>query len=208
MNVSGSSDPRAAQKQRTRKALVDAASQLLREGRTPTVIEAAEAASVSRATAYRYFPTQEALLIEIADVTPATAAVEQLVAANRGEPPAERLRQVVDAFNRVGLEQEAQLRHSLRIYLDTWFEHHSDADEMPEVREGRRMRWLDDILAPLRDELTGLQWRRLRGALALTIGVESLVVMKDVCRIEDDDEMRDVLQWTASTLLRAATEGP
>lgn len=46
---------------RTRAALLDAARELLAEGRTPNVGEAAEAAGVSRATAYRYFPYQRAL---------------------------------------------------------------------------------------------------------------------------------------------------
>src|SRR3954468_13563930 len=57
---------RESQKNRTRKALVDAAESLLRAGGQPTVTEAAEAAGISRATAYRYFPTQDMLLAEVA----------------------------------------------------------------------------------------------------------------------------------------------
>src|SRR5262245_59503744 len=68
-------DPRANQKQRTRAAIVEAAGRLLRRGGTPTVAEAAEEAKVSRATAYRYFPTPEDLLLEVAAVTPAMAPV-------------------------------------------------------------------------------------------------------------------------------------
>ena len=52
-------DLRANQKERTRAALVDAAKALVRAGAPPTVAEAAERARVSRATAYRYFPTQD-----------------------------------------------------------------------------------------------------------------------------------------------------
>jgi AcrR family transcriptional regulator len=204
MAISGHGDPRAAQKQRTRQALVDAATKLLNEGRTPTVIEAAEAANVSRATAYRYFPTQEALLVEIAGITPATAQVETLLAATAEEEPGERLEQLLAMFNRIVVDEEPQMRHSLRIYLDTWFENRSKGDDTVAVREGRRMRWLDEVLAPLHDDLTGLQWRRLRSALALTLGAESLVVMKDVCQLDDEDEILDVLQWAAAALLRSA----
>ena len=55
---------RASQKRRTRMALVAAARDLVtRGGQPPTVGEAAEEASVSRTTAYRYFPTQKSLLL-------------------------------------------------------------------------------------------------------------------------------------------------
>src|SRR5690606_29510510 len=58
------SGARANQKLRTRKDLLEAAARLMREGRTPTFDEIAEAAMVSRATAYRYFPGLDALLVE------------------------------------------------------------------------------------------------------------------------------------------------
>src|SRR5207302_11507963 len=54
---------RTRQKQRTRSALVAAARDLVARGHTPTVDEAATIASVSRTTAYRYFPSQRALLV-------------------------------------------------------------------------------------------------------------------------------------------------
>ena len=53
---------RTNQKRRTRDALVAAARSIVAEGRTPTVEEVAETASISRTTAYRYFPSQRALL--------------------------------------------------------------------------------------------------------------------------------------------------
>ena len=54
---------RTAQKARTRNALLDAARDLLAlNGEVPTVEDAAAAASISRTTAYRYFPSQAALL--------------------------------------------------------------------------------------------------------------------------------------------------
>ena len=47
---------------RTRKLLLETAMQLMQAGRVPSVTDVAEAAEVSRATAYRYFPTQAALV--------------------------------------------------------------------------------------------------------------------------------------------------
>jgi hypothetical protein len=49
------------------------------------------------------------------------------------------------------------------------------------------------------------EWGRLRAALSLTLGSEALLVMKDVCRL-DDREGLEVLRWAAVALLRAGLE--
>ena len=193
-------DPRANQKQRTRGAIVDAAVQLVRDGATPTVAQAAEAAGVSRATAYRYFPTPEDLLIEVATVTPAMQPVETVLAELGDDAdPETRFLRVQETFNAVVVQEEAQMRTALRAYLDNWL---ARRQRGPELREGRRMRWLDRVLEPARGALSAKQRRRLECALALTLGMDGMVVMKDVCRLKDD-EARDVLRWAGLVLLRA-----
>lgn len=193
-------DPRANQKQRTRGAIVDAAVQLVRDGATPTVAQAAEAAGVSRATAYRYFPTPEDLLIEVATVTPAMQPVEAVLAELGDDAdPETRFLRVQETFNAVVVREEAQMRTALRAYLDNWL---ARRQRGPELREGRRMRWLGRVLEPARGALSAKQRRRLECALALTLGMDGMVVMKDVCRLKDD-EARDVLRWAGLVLLRA-----
>ncbi|MET0826166.1 MAG: TetR family transcriptional regulator, partial [Acidimicrobiales bacterium] len=64
---------RTGQKQRTRDALVTAARGLVADGRTPTVEETAEAAGISRTTAYRYFSNQRSLLVAAHPETEATS---------------------------------------------------------------------------------------------------------------------------------------
>src|SRR5439155_18759561 len=96
MRVSHQEDPRANQKQRTRAAIIEAAAALLRAGTPPTVAEAAEKALVSRATAYRYFPTQESLLVDVAQVEPLLEPVEALVAGFTTADVAQRLGNLVD----------------------------------------------------------------------------------------------------------------
>ena len=202
-----SHDPRANQKQRTRTAIVEAAVRLLRSGVEPTVAAAAEAAKVSRATAYRYFPTPESLQLEVAGVTPAYASVEALVHAAEGDDVEARLLRFVEAFNATTFAEEARMRMALKVYLDTWFAGRADGVAAPPVREGRRMRWLDRVLEPARRGRTKRQWRRLQAALALTGGTDARVVMKDVCRL-GDAEAQDVLLWAARALLRAGLEEP
>lgn len=198
-------DARANQKGRTRAALVAAASDLLRRGVTPTVAEAAEEAKVSRATAYRYFPTQEALLIEVAELSPAVAPVEAALAALPPGDVEARLLHLLDAFNPILFANQAPMRNALRVYLDTWFENRRAGEDASPIREGRRTRWLDEALEPARRGMPRRHWRRLQAALSLTLGSEALIVMKDVCRLDDHEAMA-VLRWAAITLLRAGLE--
>jgi AcrR family transcriptional regulator len=197
-------DPRANQKERTRVAIVEAATRILRGGATPSVAAAAEAAKVSRATAYRYFPTPEALHIEVAGITPTFAPVEQLVEALDGEDIEARLSAFSKTFNEITFANEAQMRMALKVYLDTWLGGR-DGAATPPVREGRRMRWLETVLQPAKGGSTKKQWRRLQAALALTVGTDAMVIMKDVCRM-DDEEAQEVLLWAAQTLLRGGLQ--
>jgi hypothetical protein len=119
----------------------------------------------------------------------------------------ERLLLVLDRINALALEEEAEFRQALWVYLDTWLRSHRGAPhDRPAVREGRRMRWLDAVLEPLTD-VPAEERRRLSCALALTVGSDSLVVMKDVCHLEDDEALA-VLRWAATAILRAGLEQP
>jgi AcrR family transcriptional regulator len=194
---------RVNQKRRTRAALVDAAKDLLQQGITPTVPQAAEAALVSRTTAYRYFPTQESLLLEVsvnADVTDIEALVQQPVDAGTA---AARAVEVLQTLNRHVLAEEVRYRTALRLYLDQWLAGASAGDEAPVVREGRRVRWFGDSLAPLRGTLTRAELDRLIAALSLLGGTEGITVLRDVCHLDGDDALA-VTEWAARALIDAA----
>jgi len=197
---------RVNQKRRTRAAIVGAAKQLLDQGVTPTVAQAAEAALVSRTTAYRYFPTQESLLIEIAmDVD--VDEIERLV----GEPvdaagAQERTRRVLDLLNQHVFDEEVKYRTALRLYLDLWLAAVAEGDDAPVVREGRRRRWLEQSLEPLRSTVDDEAWNRVIAALCMLAGGEAVVVLRDVCRL-GPDEGRAVAAWAAETLLRETFGG-
>ncbi len=209
MKIPNQADPRANQKERTRAALVAAAAQMLREGAAPSVAEAAERAKVSRATAYRYFPTQDALLVEVAAVNPAIAPVEamlDMLGTVKDAGPEERLHRLLHSFIPIVQAEEVTMRTALRAYLDTWLESRRQGAPTPAVREGRRMRWLDQALAPVRQQLPPAQWRRLRAALSLILGIEAVVVMKDVCHASDEESLA-TLEWAALALLQAGLAG-
>src|SRR3954449_11060609 len=112
-----SSTPRDRQTRRTRRALIEAADALFAEGRVPTVAAVAERADVARATAYRYFPSQEVLLLETTFLgdSDAMRAIPQL--ADTVDDPAERLARALRSGAEWTLEREARLRMILRTAL-------------------------------------------------------------------------------------------
>ena len=107
-------------------------------------------------------------------------------------------------FDGIVLSEEEHFRTFTRVAMDTWLRSHRNGDDAPVVREGRRMRWLETVLAPL-DELPPERKRLLQTALALTLGAEAIITMKDVCRL-DNDETLAVLRWAATALLHAALQ--
>jgi len=122
-------------------------------------------------------------------VHPHAAAVERL----------ERPRHV-----RGDAAEEEHVRTFTRVSMYSWLRALRNREEEPAVREGGRMRWLETVLAPL-DELPPGRKRLLEAALALTLGGEAIITMKDVCRL-DNDETLAVLRWAATALLRSALQ--
>lgn len=194
---------RVNQKRRTRRAIVQAARELLETGSTPTVAQAAAAAEVSRTTAYRYFPTQDALLMEVA-LNDDVDDIEELVASPvDAEQAVERTLEVLERFNAHVASAEVQYRTALRLYLDLWLRATDEGDPRPTVREGRRRRWFATTLAPRRHEVDDETWDRVLTGLCLLSGPEALAVLRDVCGLEPTAS-RDNTRWAAETLLGEA----
>lgn len=191
---------RANQRRRTRKDLLEAAARLLKEGRTPTLEEVAEAALVSRATAYRYFPSIEALLREAAlDVQ--TPDAKTLFADEASTDPVVRLEKV-DAM----LDETLQANEpAFRIMLAHAMERvvRGEAGDGAPVRQNRRTPLIEAALEPARGELDPKAAKLLAEALAILIGTESMVVTKDVLQLSDA-EARKVRRWAIRALVAAA----
>lgn len=188
---------RVNQKRRTHRAIVDAAVELIAQGRTPSVAEAAETALVSRTTAYRYFPTQQSLLVEAALAAAASPLDHIFEQATASTDVGARVDAVAVAFNREVAEREAEFRMMLRIYLDEWL------TEGQLVRPARRLEWIDEALRPLGDQLGEETRMRLIAGLAMVMGIEAYVVARDICQLAPADAQH-VMRWAATTLLEAA----
>jgi AcrR family transcriptional regulator len=199
---------RINQKRRTRAAIVAAAVELLERGqRRPTVAEVADAALVSRATAYRYFPTQEYLLFEAALESTRSDIDRELDETTLPEDPKARLEILIDALQKRIIDKEAAFRTMLRLSLEQApqeeEQYGGESAPPPRLRGGGRVRWIEKALAPVRGRLEEPDFRRLVAALSLCMGIEALVVLRDVCALEPS-EAEEVLRWVARTLLRSS----
>jgi AcrR family transcriptional regulator len=182
--------------------MLETATRLMQAGVTPSVSEVAEAAEVSRATAYRYFPSQAALVEAVVD----EALGPILAWKSSSRDPQKRVADLfdtslprIDAF-------EATFRAALRLSLEEWAQRKAGApaSETP-FRRGHRVDLLREALRPLNGSLPAKKVQRLAQALSLIFGVEAMVVLKDMWKLDPDDT-EDVVRWAASALVRSALE--
>ena len=192
------SGARENQRLRTRKDLLEAAVRLMRGGAAPSFEEIAEAALVSRATAYRYFPGLDALLLEAA-LHVETPTAEGLFGDDRSTDALARVERLDAAMAEMIAANEAPLRALLARSLQ-----HGDA-EAP-VRQNRRSPLIAAALAASDPPLSPVELDTLSKALALLLGIEALVVFKDVLLLGDAEAAR-VRRWMIRALVEAARRG-
>lgn len=188
---------RVKQKQRTRRALVDAARELARQGRPVTITEAADVAQVSPATAYRYFSSPEELLGEIA-LASAAQFIEDLP-----DTPSARLTTVIDRVCDAQFSDQVVWRTSVMASLQRWLAQAASTDDLVPVRAGARLDITRAVLEPLEAQLAPDVLRKLTMALVLVYGAEAMISSFDVARLQPE-EARSVMQWAASALLATA----
>jgi len=175
--------------------LVAAARELVTQGQTPTVDVAASKASISRTTAYRYFPNQRALLVA---AHPEIEARSLLPEKAPSDVPG-RLDAVVTAFLDVIVDTEAQQRTMLRLSLDP---DPRERGELP-LRKGRAIVWIGEALSPLRGVLVERDLKRLILAVRSAVGIEALVWLTDVAGLSRKEAVQ-LMRWSAGALLRSA----
>ena len=188
---------RVAQRRRTREAILAATKRLLGDGHNPSIDDIAVEADVSRRTIYMYFPTLDQLVADATSGMLSERTIDPLLnSADFSTDPVERVDQFAVSLLEIAPEALPLGRRILRLTVDS--------EPLPDApRRGyRRTEWIARVLEPLRAQLTDEQYERLASALAVVLGWEAMIVLRDVRGLDAADEER-VLRWAARALVSA-----
>ena len=180
--------------------LLDTAMNIIRQsGHIPSVAEVAVKSAVSRATAYRYFPSRSALVTAVIDSS--LGPVRTLASDN--PDGRERVHELfVQTFPRFK-EFEPQLRAAAQLSLEQWALERAGLLEEEPYRRGHRVRILQHAIEPLAPQLRPAVRDRLHRALSVVYGIEPYVILKDIWGLPDREVERIAL-WMADALIDAA----
>ena len=185
---------RARQKERTRRAIVDACRELTRSGAEVTMPRVADRAMVSEATMYRYFPDLISLLQEtLAGLWPDPA--EALAPVEASPDPAERVAFACEFL----LRGVRAYQGSVRAAISHTITDPATARDRPGLRFGL----IDHALAPFTASLAPAAMTQLKLDLAVVVSAEAFFTLTDLCGLAPDDAIASAVH-TATTLTRAA----
>ena len=192
--------PARGVKAATFRLLLDTAMDIIQKsGHIPSVAEAAVRSKVSRATAYRYFPSRSALVTAVIDSS--LGPVRMLASDNPSGR--ERVHELfVQTFPRFK-EFEPQLRAAAQLSLEQWALERAGLLEEEPYRRGHRVRILQHAIAPLAPLMRPAVRDRLHRALSVVYGIEPYVILKDIWGLPDREVERTAL-WMADALIDAA----
>ncbi|HEN3600250.1 TPA: TetR/AcrR family transcriptional regulator, partial [Yersinia enterocolitica] len=184
---------------RTRRLLIDTAMSMYEQGAFPSITEVANAAQLSRATAYRYFPTQSALVSAMVD-----ESLGPILAWQPTQPDArQRITELLSFAYPQMLQHEGVLRAALHLSLQQWADNRSNPNNEEKLIRGNRKRLLKLAVEPLEGKLTPEALQRVIHAFSLIYGSEVFMVLKDIWYL-DDAGIQDVTQWMGKAILLQA----
>ena len=184
----------------TFKLLLDTAMDLIQQdGHIPSIAEVAVRSNVSRATAYRYFPSRSALITSVVDAS--LGPVRQL--EHNELAGSERVHAVFKATFPRFRDFEPQLRAACQLALEQWALQRAGLLEEEPYRRGHRVRILDHALEPLKKQMTPAARDRLHKTLSILYGIEAYAILKDMWGMGEKEIEKTVL-WMADALIAAS----
>jgi AcrR family transcriptional regulator len=186
----------------TFKLLLDTAMDLIQQdGHIPSIAEVAVRSKVSRATAYRYFPSRSALITSVVDAS--LGPVRKSQPEDDDRDARERVHGVFKTTFPRFKQFEPQLRAAAQLALEQWALQRAGLLEEEPYRRGHRIGILDQALAPLKPEITPAARERLHRSLSVLYGIEAYTILKDMWGL-GEREMEKTMLWMVDALIDAS----
>ena len=181
---------RVNQKLETREKILSSTQELMNYGEKFTLEEVAEKAGVSRATIYRYYSNIDILSAE-AGIDINTKNPKTIYENLQGLEMKDKLMGVQEYYNNLALDNENAFRNYLSIVLTS--------DSQHDKRGARRTKTLKMVL----DEanLTKKETEDLQNLFTVLMGIEPIIVTKDVCGL-NNEQSKKLLKWGMELLLK------
>jgi AcrR family transcriptional regulator len=195
--------PQVGPRARTYRLLLEQAMEIAQSGQVPSVAQIAIQAGVSRATAYRYFPTRSTLVAAMVNHSLGPVRSWRGNSADGRARVNELFDQTFPRFK----EYEPQLRAALMIAVEHQLRERAGLLEEEPYRRGYRVGILEHAVEPLKRTLGPKGTERLIMALAMVYGIEPYVIWKDIFGA-NDRKVEAVARWMAQALVDAALREP
>jgi len=192
MNKEYISTGRKEQKLKTRENILSSAQKLLAKGNNFTLEDVAEDASISRATIYRYYSNVEVLAAE-AGLDLNTKSPEVIYEALQDLDLPSVILGVQDYFNHLAIDNESAFRKYLSVVITS-----STATGQ---RGGRRNKTIELTLTKDSGALNQKEMENLSNIASVLMGIEPIVVTKDVCRLNNNESL-ELLKWGLELILK------
>ncbi|HEX2543736.1 MAG TPA: helix-turn-helix domain-containing protein [Ramlibacter sp.] len=184
----------------TFKLLLDTAMELIQQsGHIPSIAEVAVRSNVSRATAYRYFPSRSALITSVVDASLGPVRELEQTAPDARTRVHSLFNTTVPRFH----DFEPQLRAACQLALEQWALQRAGLLEEEPYRRGHRVRILEHALEPMKGELSAAARERLHKGLSVLFGIEAYAILKDMWGM-GEKEIGKMLLWMADALIDAS----
>jgi AcrR family transcriptional regulator len=197
---------RPSARERTRRLLNEAARELLRTGGPLTVQAAADRAGVSRATAYRYFPNNDSVLVH-ATMPLTDGASPQLQPPDFGPPDDDspqglpgQASTLVRTMGEWAFDHENELRTFMRLSLAP-----PGADKLDRRASTNRDTWIATLLDHLPDHVPQEARDRLSIALTPLFGADAVIWSTDIAGADRETAL-DVMAWMAAALVQTTLD--
>lgn len=181
---------RTTQKLETRSNILKNAQYFLNNGLEFNLEDIARRSGISRATVYRYFSNVDILAAE-AGLDIKTKSFETLCEGLQGETLEDKILEIQDYYNTHALDHEMLFRKYMSVALNS-------STSTPK-RGARRKKALQLVLE--NTNYTPKEKEDLSNLLTILMGIEPLIVTKDVCGL-DNRKSIELMKWGMELMLK------